>query len=371
MGGRSSIHVFIFFGLMWFLSLKQDGFAQTDGSKIIVGAAYQYGSVITHTPKIRHFARTRPTGLEINLQKSTTGTRAWQQLYRYPRLGLSFVYFNYFNPVIGQSFAISPYLSLPVHRSDRGDIYFRFGTGLAYFTNPFHRRENPTNNIISAHFNAVIQTRLEYNRRLSNKISLLTGIGLNHYSNGGNAKPNLGVNITTFSLGLNYHPTASVSFQTPAKKPEHTAQKHYVSISSSLGVKQRDDFDTVRYLVNSMAIAGYRRLNQKSTLQVALEGFYDPSLFPRRNWDPRVKPGEKPDIRRASLNVGHELAFGKVSFGTHVGLYIYRPYKSDAPAFQRLETKVHLHRNIFVAAGLKLHDIIKADIIEYRLGLRI
>lgn len=360
-----------FLSLVFFCSTSGRSYAQQQEKPgVIVGSAWQQGHILVHSSKIRHFASTQPIGFELNVQKRTSGKQPWHGLYQYPRVGLSFIYLDYKQIVIGKSLSLSSYLSLPVKTDENSSLFFRFGTGLSYFTNKFNIQENPTNNIISARFNAVIQTRLEYERKVSSKTGLLLGLGLNHYSNGGNAKPNLGVNIVTGTMGINYHSNSSYK-PLPANSTAAKNSPFYISISSSIGVKQRNDFDPVKYLVTSAALSGYYPLNQKSTLLIALEGFYDPSLFPRRRFDPRVKPGTTPDIRRSGLTVGHELAFGKVSFGTQVGYYVYRPYKSDAAFYQRLETKVKLHQHLFIAAGLKLHDIIKADIIEYRLGLQI
>jgi Lipid A 3-O-deacylase (PagL) len=335
----------------------------------IVGGAWQQGSILAHTAKIRHLAGLQPSGWELNLQRQTVGKRYWQQLYRFPRVGVALTYLDYHHLTLGRSLALSPYLSLPLKKGKRDKLHFRFGTGLAAFSNRFYRTENPANNIISATWNAVIQTRLEYEFLLGGKLALLAGAGLNHYSNGGNAKPNLGVNIATASLGLNFY--ANPNYQTYAREKDQITDPDFFTVSSSLGIKQRNDFDTVKYVVKSLALAISRRVNQKSTLMLGVEGFYDPSLYPRRAWDPRVKPGTEPDIRRVAFNVGHELNLGKLAFGTQVGYYFYRPYKADSALYQRLETRYYLHRFVFIAAGLRLHDVIKADLIEYRLGLRI
>lgn len=363
---------FLFVAVLLLLLAQMPARGQTDKLQKqawILGGAWQQGRIIVHSAKIRHLGGIQPSGWEVNLQRQTQGKRYWQQLYRYPRLGISFTYLDYHHPTIGRSVALSPYLSLPLRRGEKGKLHFRFGTGLAFFTNRFYRDENPANNIISANFNAVIQTRLEYEYQLGRSMALLAGAGLNHYSNGGNSKPNLGVNIATASLGLNFnsHP----GYQTFSQPEEPLTQLTFFTLSSSLGIKQRNDFDSVRYVVQSIALAVSRRLNQKSTLTLGVEGFYDPSLYPRRAWDPRVKPGNEPDIRRVALNVGHELLLGKLAFGSQAGFYFYRPYKADAAFYQRLETRYYLHRHVFIAAGLKLHDLIKADLIEYRLGLRI
>jgi hypothetical protein len=335
----------------------------------IVGGAWQQGHILVHTSKIRHLTGLQPSGWEVNLQRQTVGNRYWQQLYRYPRIGMSLIYLDYHHLTLGRSLALSPYLSLPVKQGKRDKMHFRFGTGLAAFSNRFYRLENPANNIISATWNAVIQTRLEYEYQLGEKLTLLAGAGLNHYSNGGNAKPNLGVNIATASLGLNFY--TNPYYQTFSREKDPITDPGFLTVSSSLGIKQRNDFDTAQYVVKSLAIAVSRRVNQKSAFMLGVEGFYDPSLYPRRAWDPRVKPGTEPDIRRVAFNVGHELNLGKLAFGSQLGYYFYRPYKADSPLYQRLETRYYLHRFVFIAAGLKLHDVIKADLIEYRLGLRI
>ncbi|QMU30793.1 acyloxyacyl hydrolase [Adhaeribacter radiodurans] len=335
---------------------------------ISIGASYLQGSVLVHSPKIRHLQGVNPVGAEINLQYQTTGTKFWHQLYKYPRIGISLIAFDYQKPILGKSLAASIYLNKYVYHRAQDQISIRVGTGLAYFSNHFDWRLNATNNVISAPLNAVIQFRAEYERILSPKFSLLLAAGINHYSNGGNAKPNLGINIGTLSLGLNYYSQRSFEPLVQAWPPP--GNKLSFTISGSAGIKQRDDFDTITYTVKSVALSAMRQLNPKSTLLIGLEGFYDPSLIPRRNWDPRVEPGTSPDIRRVALNFGHELAIGKLGFGTYVGWYAYRPYKSDAAFYQRLETRYPLTRNIYLAAGLKLHDLIKADVIEYRLGFR-
>lgn len=339
------------------------------GLPVITGATYQDGFVIVHSSKIRHLKGVQPIGAEVNLQYQTTGKKYWHQLYKYPRLGISLLALDYREPTLGKSLAASVYINKLVYNRPKDQVSLRLGTGLAYFSNYFNSRTNATNNVISAPLNAVIQTRIEYDRKISGKLSVLTAVGINHYSNGGNSKPNLGINIGTLSVGLNYYSHRSFVPETQEIPP--LPRKHSLTISGSAGIKQRNDFDTVQYTIKSVAVSVLRQVNQKSTVLLGLEGFYDPSLIPRRNWDPRLSPGSTPDIKRVALNVGHELAIGKLGFGTYVGWYAYRPYKSDAPLYQRLEMRYPITRNIYVAAGLKLHDVIKADVIEYRVGVRL
>lgn len=176
-----------------------------DRLPIITSVAYQDGFVMVHTPKIRHFKGVQPIGAEVNLQYQTTGKKFWHQLYHYPRLGISLLGLDYRQPILGKSVAASIYISKLVYDHPQAKIRVRLGTGLAYFSNYFDRRTNATNNVVSAPLNAVIQTRVEYDRKISQKLSVVTAVGINHYSNGGNAKPNLGINIGTLSVGLDYY----------------------------------------------------------------------------------------------------------------------------------------------------------------------
>ena len=102
----------------------------------IVGAYAQGSFVVAHTYAIRHLATSHPTGVEVNLQRQTTGAADWHGWYKYPRLGLALTYYNFHNPQLGYVLAASPYISTSFSRGPRHDFNFRLGAGLAYLTNP-------------------------------------------------------------------------------------------------------------------------------------------------------------------------------------------------------------------------------------------
>ncbi len=207
---------------------------------IMVGAAYQDGFVIVHTSKIRHLKGVQPLGAELNLQYQTTGRKAWHQFYRYPRLGISLIGLDYRDLILGKSLAASVYLSKPVYNSLKNKVNVRLGTGLAYVSQYFDRKTNSTNNVISAPLNAVIQTRVEYERKVSKTLAVVTAVGINHYSNGGNSKPNLGINIGTLTVGLNYN-----SFREFIPEPQDIPpvdKRISVLISGSAGVGTKPEF---------------------------------------------------------------------------------------------------------------------------------
>ena len=338
--------------------------------KFIFGAYAQGAIIVSHTPPVAHLVASHPTGFELNAQRQTTGAAPWHGWYKYPKVGLALVYYDYHNPVLGRSYAASVYISKPISRTARHDLSFRLGTGLAYFTQHYDLHDNRQNNFVSSALNATLQFRLEYDLALSQHLGLLLGLGLNHYSNGATSKPNYGINLPTLLLGLNYHQQRPVPTATALAPDPDDIGHTFWNISTSLGSKQRSGGDQTNYLVNSVTLAAGRRVNRKSNLLVGLEGFYDRSLLAALR-DSASHPGEHlPDVKKASGFVGHELLFGRLALVTHLGFYVYNPYKSNGFFYERVGLKYQFTNLLFADIDLKAHRAI-ADVVEFKVGVKL
>jgi hypothetical protein len=336
---------------------------------LVIGAYAQGSIIMAHTYAIKHLVASHPTGVEINLQRQTTGTAPWHGWYKFPKVGLALVYYDFHNPILGQAYAGSFYINKPFLRTRRQDLSFRIGAGLAYLTNPYNQQTNHKNTIASSAINATLQMRLEYDYALTPHLGLLVGLGLNHFSNGATTRPNFGVNLPTVVLGLNYHqqrpaPAANAHIPSPAD-----VGHNFWNISTSLGYKQRNEGDPHKYLINSLTMAVGRRVNRKSNLLVGVEGFYDRSLKATLN-DTTRAGGEQPDVKKAGAFVGHELLFGRLAFVSHLGFYLYAPYKSSTPYYERLGLKYHFTDVLFGSVDLKIHRG-AADVIEFKAGVKL
>jgi hypothetical protein len=338
-------------------------------SPLVLGAYAQGSFILAHTRAVEQLAVSHPTGFELNAQRQTTGAAAWHSWYKYPKVGLALVYYDYHNPVLGQSYAATVYISKPFYRTRRQDLSFRLGTGLAWFTNPFDIQTNRKNTIVSSALNATLQMRLEYDYALSQHIGLLLGLGLNHYSNGATTKPNFGVNMPSVVLGLNYHqqrpaPTVACLEPTPAE-----VGHNFFLLSMSLGYKQLEVGDYTKSLVSSATVAVGRRVNRKSNLVAGIEGFYDRSLLAAQR-DTARNQDKLVDVKKAGLFLGHELLFGRLAFVSHLGFYVYNPYKSNGFYYERLGLKYQFTRVVFGSIDLKVHGG-TADVIEFKAGVKL
>ena len=336
---------------------------------LIVGAYAQGSFILDHTYPIQHLATAHPTGFELNFQRQTTGRQPWHSWYRFPKVGLALIYYDYHNPILGRSYAASIYLSKSVWRAARHDLSFRLGTGLAYLTNPYDQQTNHKNTIASSALNATLQLRLEYDQALTEHLGLLLGLGLNHYSNGATTKPNYGANLPTLVLGLNYHQRRPSVLSAPSAPVPADVGRYFFNLSTSLGFKQRNESDRTKYVVNSVTGAAGRRLSRKSSLVLGLEGFYDRSLRATLR-DTAQDQTNLPNVRKAGAFVGHELLFGRLAFVSHLGFYLYNPYKSNKFYYERLGLKYHFTSRLFGSVDLKVHRG-AADVIEFRAGVRL
>jgi hypothetical protein len=336
---------------------------------LVLGAYAQGSFILNHTRAISHLAASHPVGFELNAQRQTTGAAPWHGWYKYPKVGLALVYYDYHNPILGQSYAATVYLSKPFVRTRRQDLSFRLGTGLAWFTNPFDLQANRKNTIVSSSLNATMQLRLEYDYALTPHLGVMLGVALNHYSNGATAKPNFGINLPSVVVGLNYHqqrPAPTVAYLAP--EPADVGHNFLIA-STSLGYKQLEVGTYTKYLVNSVTVAAGRRINRKSNLLVGLEGFYDRSLLAEQR-DTARNQGKLTDVKKAGFFLGHELLFGRLAFASHLGFYVYNPYKSTGFYYERLGLKYQFTDVVFGAIDLKVHGA-AADVIEFKVGAKL
>ena len=343
--------------------------APVPAAPYILGASVQGGFIVAHTPAVKHLAASHPTGFELNLQRQTTGTAPWHAWYRYPKVGLALVYYDYHNPALGRSYAASVYLNKTFWRTARQEGRFRLGTGLAYFPRPYDQETNHKNTVVGSPLNATLQARAEYDLALSAHLGLLLGLGLNHYSNGATSKPNFGLNLPTLSLGLNYYQQRPFQRQplAPNTRPADLGRTFW-NLSASYGSKQVSELDRSKHAVYSLTLAAGRRVSRKSNLLLGLEGFNDRSLVAQLRDTTRVG-APRPDVKKAGVYAGHELLFGRLAFVTHLGLYVYNPYKSNKFYYERLGLKYHLTDRLFGEIDLKAHRA-AADVVEFRVGVK-
>ena len=73
---------------------------------VFIDANYFYGSILRHNKDIEHLIKGHPKGFILGYNVKTFGKSRWQQAYNYPDFGVSMVYQNPQNDVLGSTISI-------------------------------------------------------------------------------------------------------------------------------------------------------------------------------------------------------------------------------------------------------------------------
>jgi hypothetical protein len=314
------------------------------------------GFILKHNEHVGHLANSHPSGIELSLQQKLNGKREWENLYKKPLVSYGLSYYNLHNPKLGHLIVGSAAMDLPIKRTEITALYFRIGTGLVYSTNPYDRETNNHNNMVTSTFTYLLQTRLTYEIKLNEKISLTPNLNITHSSNGAQRAPNRGVNIITANMGMSYKISSQKHEEIREISPlDKTPYQVYLLLSGGRNTRTLQVREPLPFF--NLLLYGQKYVNPKSDWGVGLEYFHSYSLKEqiRTNWFRIYDEEEIQDFKRLGLLVGHELKFGKLGFITQLGLYIYDPSKLNMPVYQRYGLRYQFHKNIMAQVALKTH----------------
>ena len=345
-----SMLVLLMPSLLWAQAIKQNA------------VSMHYGAIWAHNPPVAHLAQSHGHGVAVSHFLRPDTSKAWQQLYNYPKYGYTVLWLNYNSPVLGQSFSGIAFIEPTIYKSGGFSLTYRIGTGLVYHTRVFDVLQNPTNIMISSGISMAMQGGLHVRQRLTTGWSLTQSIELTHFSNGAFRVPNSGINNFTASVGVSGNmlskPTAKPNFEALNQKRWRTASH------ASLGLIERLPSGGKKYAVTHFQLSGMYRLGQKSGLMMGAEGIWNRAIRQKIIEDELGVP-----YLRVGVVVGHELFISKVSLITQMGIYTFNKTVIDPPLYQRYGLKYNFNKHIYGTLLLKTHYA-RAECVEWGLGLQ-
>lgn len=349
--------------------------------KISVDARVYQGTVWRHTPKLTTQTGELIGGQEIGLRFHTTGRRDWEAWQHYPGLGITLNHFHLGEGSHGNAFSVLPYLNLPLWRSGRWGAYFRVGTGLAWVTRPYDWFTNPTQNAVGSHWNNVTQLTLSAEMHANPRISFHAGGGLTHFSNGGTALPNYGVNVLSGWAGASFflQPLEKNAFQA-AKTSKHSVSRRFgAQIQQGAAMLEIASFDGPKYLLLNTSVAGSFQISQTNRVLLGLDYEFNTAIF---EWGLHsARFGDEATARRGAtrlaLFAAEEFLFGDISIVLQVGYYagpgginayVPKPLYAKMSARYYLPKLLHTRIRPFVGVSNKAHNF-TAEYISYNVGI--
>lgn len=297
-------------------------------------------------------------GIEIGRQWriDSAGTAAIRQ--HHPLAGIGFTYFQLGSDIAGKAFALNLFYEAGIPVGKNSSLRARLSTGAGYLTAQFHPFNNPKNGAIGSHVNGYMQLLTYMASPIGRHTTLTYGIGMSHFSNGNWGQPNLGINLPSLALGLQFN-----DHNTHYLPLRHNRGNHIIWEFSLRAGKRQMSIDDPRNIANYMieTIWNYPH-NQIRNWRGGLNIYYDRTyLFEKFQPLPKGRPDQVVEV---ALTGGHEYRINRVGFITDMGFYLYRPDRSKRMYYEAVGIKYYLNDQLMVMTRLKAH-LSSADYFEW------
>jgi len=348
--------------------------------KLSLDAAFYQGTVWRHTPKLKTQSGEWIGAQEIGLQVQTTGRQDWQAWHRYPSFGVALSHFALGEGSHGRAFSFLPHLSIPLFRAGQWSADFRTGTGWSWVSDPYDWFRNPGQNAIGSHWNNITQFRLGASWQAMPRLRLNAGGSMTHFSNGGLALPNFGVNIFSAWASANWfiQELEIKDFRAAQTSKRSIGRRIGGQMQGGLGLLEIASFDGPKHAVWSGSAAGYFEINRINRALLGLDYEFNRAIYEwglhtaRFNDEASAKQG----ATRLAIFAGDEILFGDISIVLQAGFYIGSGTNRFVPApnYAKLSARYYLPSLIgdyckpFVGVSIKAHKF-TAEYISGNLGL--
>jgi hypothetical protein len=323
------------------------------------------GFVVKHDRYMGHLSPGVTRGVELQINKSTYGRQPWEQVFKYPDVGFSLSYYDYGSEKLGVSVGGLLFMDFFVFRTPKLEGLLRVGTGLGYHTNPYDRETNNQNVALGSTFTQSMQMRGGINYKLTDKWKITLAATISHFSVAAFTQPNKGINIVSANFGCIYRITDQEVERFPLQEHYQFDRKLKYNVNFNYGLKEIPPIGGPKYSVFVISFYVNKQVSKTNILNLGMEAFDNAALKEEMN-QANIEPGSI-DHKRIGFTVGHELKLYRISLLTQLGVYAYRPYKSDKPIYQRLALKFYAGENVYLHYGFVTHYA-KADHGELGIG---
>ncbi len=344
---------------------------QTDSNPYFFSLQSHAGGVQAHSSKLLGYTHGLSPALEVHAGIQTRGKNKWEHLYNFPAVGM-----GYYRGYPGQTETLGTvnsgfmFIEFPSIERKNFSTRMKLSLGLAHFSKQHHPVDNPENHAISTPFNVHFNINYKLLYPISQNRQLTSGVSFSHFSNGAFKKPNKGLNLFDFNIGIRQ----LIGEQQPRLYQKDTysqeLQKHpRYSFEFIYAVgKMQKTIEPDFYGVRSLSLNVSRQSNFTRSWGLGLDVFYDD--FIKTEAINQKDADTFKEYLHGAVHLSHELIFNNLSAIFNLGYYVFyyvEPYK---PIFQRVGLRYQLPGGILTSITLKTHYA-RADFVEWGIGYRL
>lgn len=372
------------------------------------------GYILPMSENLKKTATGPVLGGELAAEFPAMGNYDWQRYWRMPTVGVGFVGMDLGNKaILGQAFALYPYLLAPIVKAEHFEWNWKVGAGLSFFTKTWYDCDTlsgvkaaTANASIGSTLNAYITTGMNFEFPIKSGASITTDIGYTHMSNGSTRQPNSGVNILHAQIGAKYTFEACRHCKKPLTAIKRFPYAWSMTIDASGGVRQQYYKDHKRYAVGTLQIGMTANVTNRYAIGGALHAFFDGAFVQQGTRDSEsyrqhtiynryfIPNEETANKFRAGIALNNEFFVGRIVAYLQWGIYIYDPLRNANPEphakhgynrpmfytydinkedgwnYFRLGLRCRVWDNLFVSANIKTH-LHKAEMLTFGIGYQI
>jgi hypothetical protein len=296
----------------------------------------------------------------------------WSNFLNNPTTGILLQYNDLNNTErVGQSFAIMPFIELPLNK--KRNININLGLGISYTTSFANFETSWNNTYLSTNYNWVYRSFVYYNFFDNKSYSHRFGLGLVHLSNGHVKWPNQGLNSFVISYNTQFFKEKKQPQLT--KKLDKNNKNTFYSIRTGLGFHALSRFHNNQKKVISSAFSYGKIYDNTYKLSLGFnykfyENYYDYIIENKEvvaNIYPELK--EKPIYNASTYGffINGEIMLGYVSGEIEFGINIDKPfykvdyrvsnidYIVDKFVIGELDNNYHIKKYVYTRLGLKTY----------------
>ncbi|MDR0941887.1 MAG: acyloxyacyl hydrolase [Bacteroidales bacterium] len=251
--------------------------------------------------------------------------------YGKPRIGVSALGGVFSNrAVYGSVWAVYPTWQFEFFSDKQVGWNIKLGTGLAYFSRPFDKFDNPSNFLIGSSITNITEIAANAWVALAPQLQLQTGVSLYHFSNAHVRIPNIGLNKAAIRFGLIYTPnrefprlSARARILTPRDSAFHrelqfSFGRHELAFTTL-------PVDGPSYSIFKLGYFSTKRLQRIHEIKIGLAAAFYNSYFTYMKFD------QSDGIRflqatQIKLVAGHEFLIRRFGFTTDIGIIVSDPF---------------------------------------------
>lgn len=301
--------------------------------------------------------------------------------------GLGLAYYSFFEPTyLGNPVALYLFQGARIGQgNDRMSLHYEWNFGLSAGWKPYDPYTNGYNLVIGSKLNAYLNLNLYVNWVLSNRLDLITGIDLTHFSNGNTKFPNSGLNTVGLKLGLvyNFNKADRNLFNSSYRTlvPAFVRHTSYDLVLFGSWRRKGVAFGEQQiasphvYPVGGFNFAPMYNFDYKVRAGISLDGVYDGSanIYTEADYYGDEVKFMKPALsKQLALGLSGRFEYVMPYFSVNLGLGVNLLHRGGdlKSVYQTLALKADITRNSFIHIGYCLHDFHEPNYLMLGIGYR-